>query len=133
VIYHCDELVSLGGIFIGSTTNNVAAYHTVIGILTEAPSLGISHIIINLDSQLVVCQLNRVYVVHNPTLLRLHLRVHRLERMFEFIEYRHIPREINTTSDFLANYILDRYLVHRKIFINKMNHMYIKKITQDEL
>jgi ribonuclease HI len=113
VIYHSDELVSSGGIFLGSTTNNMAEYHVVIGILTEASSLGISRIIINLDSQLVVCQLNRVYAIHNPILLCLHLRVRHLERMFEFIEYRHIPRELNTTSDSLANYILDRYLAHR--------------------
>jgi ribonuclease HI len=84
VIYHSDELVSSGGIFLGSTTNNMAEYHVVIGLLTEASSLGISHMIINLDSQLVVCQLNRIYAIHNPILLRLHLRVRRLERMFEF-------------------------------------------------
>jgi ribonuclease HI len=113
VIYHSGELVSSGGIFLGSTTNNMAEYHVVIRLLTEASSLGITHLIINLDSQLVVCQLNRDYVVRNPVLLRLHLRVRRLERSFEFIQYRHIPRELNTTLDSLANYILDRYLVHR--------------------
>jgi ribonuclease HI len=58
VIYHFDELVSLGGVCLGSTTDNVAEYHVVIGILNKASSLGISRIIINLDSQLMVCQLN---------------------------------------------------------------------------
>jgi ribonuclease HI len=113
VIYHFDELVNSRGVCLGLTTNNVAVYHIVIGILTEASSLGISHIIINQDSQLVVCQLNRVYTVHNPVLLRLHLRVRHLERMFEFTQYKHIPRELNTMSDSLANYILDRYIAHR--------------------
>jgi len=107
VIYHYYELVSSRGICLGLTTNNVAEYHIVIGILTKASSLGISHIIINLDSQLVVCQLNQVYAIHNPVLLRLHLKVRRLERMFEFTQYKHIPRELNTTSDSLPNYILD--------------------------
>ena len=88
-------------------------YHIVIGLLTKASSLGISHIIANLDSQLVVCQLNRIYAIRNPILLRLHLRVRHLERMFDFIEYRHIPRELNTISVSLANYIMDRYLTHR--------------------
>jgi ribonuclease HI len=32
VIYHSDELVSSGGVFLGSTTNNMAEYHSVIGI-----------------------------------------------------------------------------------------------------
>jgi hypothetical protein len=78
VIYHSGELVSSGGIFLRSATNNIAEYHVIIEILTEASSLGISQLIINLDSQLVVCQLNREYVVHNSVLLRLHLRVRRL-------------------------------------------------------
>jgi ribonuclease HI len=107
VIYHYYELVSSRGICLGLTTNNVAEYHIVIGLLTKASSLGISHIIINLESQLVVCQLNQVYAIHNPVLLRLHLKVRRLERMFEFTQYKHIPRELNTTSDSLPNYILD--------------------------
>jgi ribonuclease HI len=79
VIYHSDELVSLEGIYLGSTTNNMAEYHVVIGLLTEASSLGISRIIVNLDSQLMVCQLNQIYAIHNPILLCLHLRVRRLE------------------------------------------------------
>ena len=87
-------------------------YHVVIGLLTQASSLGISRIIIYLDSQLVVCQLNRIYAIRSPILLRLHLQVRRLERMFGYIEYRHIPRELNSVLDSLANYIMDRYLAH---------------------
>jgi ribonuclease HI len=90
VIYQFDEVVSSGGIFLGPATNNMAEYHVVIGLLTQASSLGISCIIVNLDSQLVVYQLNRIYAIRNPILLRLHLQVHRLERIFDYIEYRHI-------------------------------------------
>jgi ribonuclease HI len=113
VVYHSDELVSSGGVCLGSMTNNMEEYHVVIGLLAEAFSLGISRIIFNLDSQLVVCQLKHIYAIHNPILLCLHLRVRCLELMFDFIEYRHIPRELNTISDSLANYIMDRYLAHR--------------------
>jgi ribonuclease HI len=91
----------------------MAEYHVVIGILTKASSLGISHMIINLDSQLVVCQLNQIYDIRNPVLFHLHLRVRRLEIIFEFIEYRHILRGLNTTLDSLEKYIMDRYLAHR--------------------
>jgi ribonuclease HI len=112
VIYQFDEVVSSGGIFLGPATNNMAEYHAVIGLLTQASSLGISRIIVYLDSQLVVYQLNRIYAIRNPILLRLHLQVRRLERMFDYIEYRHIPRELNSVSDSLANYIMDRYLAH---------------------
>jgi ribonuclease HI len=112
VIYQFDQVVSSGGICLGPTTNNMAKYHTVIGLLTQASSLGISRIIIYLDSQLVVCQLNCIYAIHSPILLRLHLQVRRLEGMFDYIEYRHIPRELNSVSDSLANYIMDQYLAH---------------------
>jgi ribonuclease HI len=112
VIYQFDQVVSSGGICLGPATNNMAEYHVVIGLLTQASSLGISRIIIYLDSQLVVFQLNRIYAIRSPILLRLHLQVRRLERMFDYIEYRHIPRELNSVSDSLANYIMDRYLAH---------------------
>ena len=113
VIYQFDEVVSSGGICLGPATNNMVEYHAVIGLLTHASSLGISRIVIYLDSQLVVYQLNRIYTIRSPILLRLHLQVRRLERMFDYIEYRHIPRELNSVSDSLANYIMDRYLAHR--------------------
>jgi ribonuclease HI len=90
----------------------MAEYHAVIGLLTQASSLGFSCIIIYLESQLVVRQLNRIYAICSPILLCLHLQVLRLERMFDYIEYRHIPRELNSVSDSLANYIMDRYLSH---------------------
>jgi ribonuclease HI len=112
VIYQFDKVVSSGGIFLGPMTNKMVEYHVVIGILTQASSLGISRIIFNLDSQLMVYQLNRIYAIRNPILLCLHLQVHRLERMFDYIEYKHIPRELNNVSDSLANYIMDRYLAH---------------------
>jgi ribonuclease HI len=113
VIYQFDEVVSSGGICLGPVTNNMAEYHALIGILTQASSLGISRIIVNLDSQLVVYQLNHIYAICNRILLRLHLEVHHLERIFDYIEYRHIPRELNNVSDLLVNYIMDRYLTHR--------------------
>ena len=111
-IYQFDEVVSLGGIFLGLATNNMAEYHVVIGLLTQASSLGISRIIVYLDSQLMVYQLNCIYAIRSPILLCLHLQVRRLERMFDYIEYKHIPRELNNVSDSLANYIMDRYLSH---------------------
>jgi ribonuclease HI len=79
VIYQFDKVVSSGGICLGSVTNNMAEYHVVIGLLTQASSLGISRIIVYLDSQLVVYQLNCIYAIYNHILLRLHLQVRCLE------------------------------------------------------
>jgi hypothetical protein len=48
----------------------------MIRILSEDASLCITHIIVNLESQLMVCHFNRIYSICNPTLLCLYLRVH---------------------------------------------------------
>ena len=45
-----DELVSLQGIFIGKSTNNIVEYSPLIELLSDAISFGINHIIIRLDS-----------------------------------------------------------------------------------
>ena len=113
VIYSpSDELVSMHGVSLGQTTNNIAEYSAVIELLSESISFGIRSLIVRLDSELVVLQLNRVYAIRNPVLLRLCLRVRILEREFDYIEYQHIPRHLNTLTDALDNYALDRHLVH---------------------
>ena len=56
------ELLDSGGIFLGSTTNNIAEYMSVIQILTEAASCDISNLVVRLDSQLVVMQIGRAHV-----------------------------------------------------------------------
>jgi ribonuclease HI len=93
-------------------TNNIAEYSIVIELLVDAISLGIRHLVVRLDSQLVVLQLSNVYTIRSPTLLRVYLRIRLLERYFDYIEYQHIPRCLNTLTDALANYVLDRHLDH---------------------
>jgi len=105
-----DELISLHGIFLGCATNNIAEYSAVIKLLTDSISLGIHHIIVRFDSQLVVLQLRNIYSIKSPTLLRVYLRIHLLERNFDYIEYQHIPRYLNALINSLSNNILDRHL-----------------------
>ena len=62
------QLLSSRGICLGDTTNNVTEYSAVIELLRDTLSLGISHLWVYLDAQLVVSQLNRVYRIHDPTL-----------------------------------------------------------------
>ena len=106
------QLLSSGGICLGDTTNNVAEYSAVIELLRDALSLGISHLWVYLDAQLVVSQLNRVYRVHDPNLHQRFLRVHLLEQNFDYITYFHVPRRLNQITDTLANQILDWHLAH---------------------
>jgi ribonuclease HI len=97
------QLLSSGGICLGDTRNNVIEYSAVIELLRDAFSLGISHLRVYLDAQLVVSQLNRVYRVLDPTLHRRFLRVRLLERNFDYITYFHVPRRLNQITYTLAN------------------------------
>jgi ribonuclease HI len=101
------QLLSSGGICLGDTTNNVTEYSAIIELLHDALSLGISHLRVYLDTQLVVSQLNGVYCVHDPNLHRRFLRVRLLEQKFDYITYIHVPRRLNQVTDTLANHILD--------------------------
>ena len=104
------ELIYLQCVCLGCTTNNVAEYSAVIELLAKAINLNIRTLVVNLDSQLVVHQLDGRYSVRDRHILRLYLRVKLLESNFDFITYHHIPRRLNTLSDALANHVLDRHL-----------------------
>ena len=106
------DLVSSSAICIVPYTNNIAEYQVVIGLLTEATSWDIHDSIVFMESQLVVCHLNHVYTIRNPTLICLFGRVRLLERSFESMTYRHIPRSYNTVAESLENYILDQHISH---------------------
>jgi len=60
------DLVDLQGVCLGCTMNNVAEYSAVIELLTEDVALNIRTLIVNLDSHLVVLQLNGSYSIRNP-------------------------------------------------------------------
>ena len=49
-----NELVSLRGVCLGRATKNIAEYSVIIELLIDNISLGIHHLIVRLDSQLVV-------------------------------------------------------------------------------
>ena len=49
-----NELISLRGVCLGRSTNNIAKYSAVIELLVDAISLGIHRLVVRLDSHLVV-------------------------------------------------------------------------------
>src|ERR1700722_7357767 len=104
VIYSpSDELVSMHGVSLGQTTNNIAEYSAVIELLSESISFGFWGLFVGLDSEFVVFQLNRFYANRNPVLIGFFLRVRLLEREFDYIEYQHIPRSLNTLADAISS------------------------------
>jgi ribonuclease HI len=68
-----NELITLRGVCLGRATNNIAKYSIVIKLLIDSILLGIRHLVMRLDSQLVVLQLGNVYAIRSPTLLRVYL------------------------------------------------------------
>ena len=106
------ELVSFRGVCIGRSMNNIAEYSALIELLSDTIAHGIRRLIVRLDSQLVILQLTSIYSVRNPAIYRMFLRVKILEREFDSIQYQHISRNLNTLTDSLANYVLDRHLQH---------------------
>ena len=106
------DLFSSGVVCLGPTTNNIAEYEAFIDLLTEATSQDVHDLVVLMDSQLMVCHLNHVYTIRNPVLLCLFRRVCFLERSFETITYRHIPREHNVVANSLVNYILNWHIAH---------------------
>jgi ribonuclease HI len=87
-----NKLITLRGVCLSCATNNIAEYSVVIELLIDSISLGIRHLVLRLDSQLVVLQLSNVYAIRSPTLLRVYLRICLLECYFDYIEYQYIPR-----------------------------------------
>ena len=89
------QVLSSGGVCLQPSSNNVAKYSVVIKLLRDAIFHGILSLEVHLDSELVVSQLNVLYHVRDPTLLRRFLRLRLLERKFDNITYIHIPRNNN--------------------------------------
>ena len=93
--------------YIGDTTNNKAEYRALITALEEAAQLGVQHLDIRTDSELLVRQLQQTYRVKSANLRPLYQQAKELLAKFESFDITHIPRENNTVADRLANEALD--------------------------
>jgi ribonuclease HI len=91
-------------------TNNVAEYEALIKALELASKFTKDEITCVLDSELVVKQLLGEYKVKNPDLMRLFLKVQKLQENFCKINYLHVSREnkFQVIADELLNEELDR-------------------------
>ena len=93
---------------IGRTTNNQAEYRAIIAALEEAAKLGAEEAEVNLDSELVVKQVNGKYRVRKATLKPLYQRVKRLQSLLHNSTITYIPRQQNIEADNLANIALNK-------------------------
>ena len=107
------HVLSLGGVCLWPSSKNVVEYSVVIELLRDAILHGVHSLEVHLDSQLVVSQLNGLYHIRDPTLLKRLLRVRLLEQQFDNITYIHVPRIFNQVADSYVNYVLYWHLFHR--------------------
>ena len=81
------QVLSSGGICLRPYSNNIAEYSVGIELQRDAISHGVLSLEVRLDSQLLVSQLNGLYHIRDPMLLRRFLRVRLLEWQFDNITY----------------------------------------------
>ncbi len=93
---------------IGRATNNEAEYRALLAGLEAALGAGVTHLVVRLDSELLVQQATGAYRVKAVNLKPFFERLRRLMVRFTSITFEHVPRERNSIADDLANAALDR-------------------------
>ncbi|XP_074352736.1 uncharacterized protein LOC141691883 [Apium graveolens] len=91
--------------FIFKATNNQAEYEAFISGLKLAKSLGISKMIIYIDSQIVVKQTSGEYIVKDPTLAQYQAMVRNILEATPDITILQINREENSKADELSKLV----------------------------
>lgn len=94
--------------FLGRATNNIAEYRGLLLGLSLAQAHGVHHLEVNLDSELIVRQINGVYKVRDPQLRLLWQEAMRQLQKIPKWQVKHIPREQNQAADQLVNEAIDR-------------------------
>jgi len=107
VIVTSDGIAAEGNARICETTNNDAEYQALIRALEAARDYGISEVDLRGDSQLTVKQVRGEWDANEPTLRERRVRVRELLTGFDRWSLEHVPREINSHADELANEALD--------------------------
>ena len=92
--------------FLGTTTNNVAEYSSLIEGLILARLYG-DEVTVLMDSELIIRQARGEYKVKAPHLRVFLDRVHEVARGFKTVVFQEVPREENVMADALVNEELD--------------------------
>jgi len=92
-------------------TNNIAEYEALIKAMELASKFTDKAVTFILDSELIVKQLHGEYKVKNPRLLKLFLKVQKLQDRFKRIRYLHVSRwnKFQIIVDELLNIELDKH------------------------
>lgn len=98
---------------LGETTNNVAEYTGAIFALEKLKQLigkkqaKETEVLINMDSQLVVRQINGEYKIKENSLKDLFIDLWNIKQNFKSVSFNHVPREENERADKLVKDLLN--------------------------
>lgn len=112
IIYNkFNEILESGGSYIGITSSNVAEYTGVLLGLRAAQKFASVEdaILFNIDSLLVVNQMNGLYKVKNRELWPVNQEIRELMKQFGQVRFNHVSREHNTAADAKVNEILNAH------------------------
>jgi ribonuclease HI len=93
---------------VGRATNNQAEYLALIEGLKLAREMGAEEVSVQMDSELVVRQVNGRYALRSPSLRPLFQQVRELQASFRSFTITHVPRAHNRRADALLNQALNR-------------------------
>ena len=94
--------------FLGTCTNNVAEYSSLLAALRWAAEHGVSQLRIRSDWEPLIKQMRGEYRVKNPGLQPLYEEARALARTIGRVTFEHVRREFNKDADRLANEAMDQ-------------------------
>jgi ribonuclease HI len=109
IIKDDDKVIKEYGEFIGVRTNNQAEYEALRRALEICTDLD-KEVNILSDSELLINQRNLKYRIRSQELKLLSREIASLEKNYDKITYKHIPRSKNSQADYMANKALDMHL-----------------------
>jgi ribonuclease HI len=109
IVKHNDVTLMEHYEYLGIKTNNQAEYESLRRALEICSKLD-KEITIFSDSELLVNQRNSKYKLRNQELKEISRDISILEKNFEKILYKHVPREKNGQADKLANRALNEHI-----------------------
>jgi ribonuclease HI len=103
-------------------SNNVAEYEALVTGLRIAIELGVRHLDVRGDSQLMIDQVMKSSSCRNPKMEAYCQEVRRLEDKFHGLELNHIARRYNEAADELAKIASGRATVPPDVFAKDLQH-----------
>ncbi|GLI66226.1 hypothetical protein VaNZ11_009965, partial [Volvox africanus] len=92
---------------LSSSSNNVAEWSALVAGVQVAIDMGVRHLVVQGDSELVCRQVSGRYGVNTPALQPLAARVCRLRGKLDSFDVVHVPRSANAAADLLSNLAMD--------------------------